>query len=304
MFEECELDGVVIVGDAKNLHCALGMEALKRGIHLMVEKPPANNPAAYAEMLAVAKEKDLVLMTALMKLHGMAYAKARQMIVSGQFRPTSAYLHYGTWAPKANPEKPFQMGRDQLHGLMFGMGIHIVGLAWHFFGKPVSVTTALSTTRESYSLPIVMRFPEGNSAVVLMDGAPRIQERVEICGYHENKAAFIVVDNVQHMELHQHGRLGVDHVGNKANGKWGMFELHEIKPDFDLADIQMWRPDYSIPNQGQSRPFFQGYVGEVREFVDAIIEKRQPYPSPEDVNTIFRLCETIAENPNGTVSFT
>jgi myo-inositol 2-dehydrogenase/D-chiro-inositol 1-dehydrogenase len=151
MLDECELDGMIIVGEPRKMHYEIGMKALKRGIHLMVEKPPAPDLSTYEEMCQAAKSKDLVLMTALMKLHGMAYAKVRQMIVSGQFRPASAYLHYGTWAPKANPEKPFGFtGDDFRYRSMLGMGIHIIGLAWHFFGKPVSITSCLSTTRETY----------------------------------------------------------------------------------------------------------------------------------------------------------
>ena len=62
------------------------------------------------------------------------------------------------------------------------------------------------------------------------------------------------------LELHKEGRNGIDLLAPS---------LPEIAPDFDLQDIAIWRPDYGIPNMGQTRHFFQGFAGEVREFVDA-----------------------------------
>ena len=76
--------------------------------------------------------------------------------------------------------------------------------------------------------------------------------------------------------------------------------LWEVTPEFDLDDIHIWRPDNGIPNMGQNRHFFQGFAGEVREFVDSIIENREPYPGPQDAINVMAIIEAIAANPNGT----
>ena len=107
----------------------------------------------------------------------------------------------------------------------------------------------------------------------------------------EGGNALIVIDDVTNMELHREGRNGIDLLAPS---------LAEIEPDFDLQDIQVWRPDYAIPNMGQTRHFSQGFAGEVREFVNAILEKREPYPGPADAIRTMEVIEAIAAKPNGT----
>jgi predicted dehydrogenase len=111
-----------------------------------------------------------------------------------------------------------------------------------------------------------------------------------LSGAMDGASALIVVDNVQHMELHRHGLSGIDLLAP---------QMHEIEPTFDLNNIQMWRPDYAIPNMGQTRHFFQGFAGEIREFVSAILEKREPYPGTEDSLKAMRVIEAVCSNPDG-----
>jgi predicted dehydrogenase len=92
------------------------------------------------------------------------------------------------------------------------------------------------------------------------------------------------------MELHKEGRNGIDLLAPS---------LPEIDPDFDLGDISVWRPDYGIPNMGQTRHFFQGFAGEVREFVDAVRERREPYPGTADCLKAMRVIDAILRNPHG-----
>jgi hypothetical protein len=111
-------------------------------------------------------------------------------------------------------------------------------------------------------------FETGVPVQLMLDSSqPRIQERIEISGHYEGENSLLIINNVQSMELHRQGRNGIDLAGPS-----GYLEPPDIHPDFDLADIRLWRPDFGIPNMGQSRLFFQGYVGEVREFVNAIQE--------------------------------
>jgi len=77
--------------------------------------------------------------------------------------------------------------------------------------------------------------------------------------------------------------------------------LNAINPKVHLEGIQVWRPDYAIPNAQQTRHFIQGFAGEVREFIDAIIEKREPYPGTEDALKAMIVIDAIVGNPNKTV---
>jgi predicted dehydrogenase len=148
--------------------------------------------------------------------------------------------------------------------------------------------------QKQISLALTLRFESGRWAQLMLDSSqPRIQERLEISGTADGANALIVVDNVQHMEFHKQISNGVDVLKD---------ELWQITPEVYLQDVNVWRPDYAIPNMGQSRLFFQGFVGEMREFVDAIIEGRQPYPGTDDVLKAMRVIEAVANNPDGTTA--
>jgi len=279
MLDERKLDGVFVVGPPE-IHYRLGKKILERGIPLFVEKPPAPNLESVNEMVGIAKKKGVFFMTGFMKRHGMSYKKARELITSGQFDPAVGFFKYGHWQ------------NTDIRGMLLGMSIHIIDLAISFFGEVSFVTSYLYNAKGPISLAVTLRFQSGKWAQIMLDSSqPRIQERVEISGTMDGGNALIIMDNIQHIELHRQGRNGIDLLAPS---------LAEINPDFDLSDIQIWRPDYGIPNMGQNRPFFQGYAGEVREFVDAIIEKREPYPSTDDSLKSMRVVEAIAANPNGT----
>ena len=52
-----------------------------------------------------------------------------------------------------------------------------------------------------------------------------------------------------------------------------------------------------------SHDFVQGFAGEVREFCDAIIEKREANPNMEESVRVMRVIEAIAAKPDGTTEF-
>ena len=282
MLRDCPLDGVMVVGPSE-VHYAVGKAVLERGLPLFVEKPPAPDLPRTQELVDLARAKHTFVMPGFMKRHGMPYAKARKMIQTGAFVPAMGFFKYGHWAMRDLP------------GMLHGMSSHPIDLAISFFGDPRSIVSRMYDSGRAVSLAITMTFADGRIAQLMLDASqPRIQERVELSGSMEGKNALIVIEDVCHMELHKEGRNGIDLL---APG------LPEIAPDFDLQDISIWRPDYAIPNMGQTRHFFQGFAGEVREFVNAIVENREPYPGTEDCLKAMRVVDAILKNPNGTVEF-
>lgn len=279
MFREVPMDGVMVVGPF-GLHYEAGKAALEAGLNVFVEKAPAPSLAQAQELVNLAESKDRIFMTGFMKRHGLPYKKARELIQSGTFMPMSACMKYGHW----------KMG-DNRHGMMLTMSSHLIDLALSFFGEAESLSWQSRGVADYISLGLTITFRSGVWAHLWLDGSqPRIQERVEISGQMGTGNALIVVDNVQNMELHKEGHWGIDLLAPTAA---------EINPVFDLQDIQMWRPDYGIPNMGQSRSFIQGFAGEVREFVDAIIEKRQPYPSTRDSVKAMQIIDIVGRAPKG-----
>lgn len=283
MLDERPLDGVMVVGPLP-MHYEVGKQVLERGIPLFVEKPPAPTLAQAEELMTLAHANKTFLMTGFMKRHGLTYKKVRQWIDSGQLVPAAGFFQYGHWA-----------GSD-LNIMLLTMCIHPIDLAISFFGEVASVQSTLYRSEaDAISLAVTLRFMSGRWTQMMFDSSqPRIQERVQISGTWDGGNALAIVDNVQQLELHRQGRNGIDFAE----------DMTAIDPDFDIGDIQMWRPDYGLPNMAQSRPFFQGFAGEVREFVNAILEKREPYPGTEDALKAMRVIDAILHNPDGTTQLT
>ena len=274
MLDNQDLDGVFVVGPPA-MHYEVGCKVLARGIPLFVEKPPAPTLAEAEALVEMAQKQKTIFMVGFMKRHGLPVKKAREMIAGGGFVPAAGFFKYGHW-PMTN-----------LNDMLLGMCSHPIDLSINFFGDVAEVSSTLyRDARDAISLAVTLRFQSGKWAQLMLDASqPRIQERFEISGTCDGGNALLVVDNADHMEFHRQGRNGIDVLA----------PLPDIDPQFDLADIQMWRPDNGIPNMGQTRHFFQGFAGEVREFANAIMEKREPYPNGAESLKTMRVISEILQ---------
>ncbi len=280
MLEERRPEGVFVVGPPE-LHYRVARQALAMGIPVFVEKPPAPTLAQARELAGLARANGTFLMCGFMKRHGLTYRKVRELITSGQLTPAALRINYSHGT-----------GSNDISGILPIMSIHAIDLAISLFGEVRTVQSTLYTTERSYSLAVTLTFASGRWAQLTLDASqPRIQERLELSGTMNGGNALVVVDNVDRMELHL-----PTHGGTDLNN-----DLNAIEPAVHLDGIQVWRPDNGIPNMQQTRHFIQGFAGEVREFVDAIIGKREPYPGTEDSLKAMEVIDAIVRNPNRTV---
>ena len=280
MLNETKLDGVMIVG-APEMHYEYGMEALKRGIPVYVEKPPAPTLAQASEMVNTAVANGTFVMCGFMKRFGSAYKKIKQMLDSGELLPAAGFFKYSHWPS------------TEIDGMLKSMSIHIIDLAVYMFGKAKSLYSACSSRNGCLSVLLTLHHESGvNSQLMLDSSQPRLQEHVEVSGKMNGKNTLITVDNVQHMELHteQQDYSFVDVLAPS---------MQEIDPTAGFDGIMLWRPDYSLPNMGQTRHFFQGFAGEAREFVNAIKENRPASPSNDEILEAMKVIETVTAKPNG-----
>ena len=236
MLSKEALDGVMVVGPPI-MHYEVGKKVLARGIPLFVEKPPAETLQQAEELAMMARAAGTFVMTGFMKRWGLAYRKIRRFVDEGRFVPHAGTFRYLHW-PTTN-----------LKWMLLGMSIHPIDLAISFFGDVDAVTSTTYETERAVSLGLTLRFKSGRWAHLNLGScAPRIQERMELTGEMDGKPTLLVVDNVQQLEIHTQGDGGCD-----LNP-----DLALIDPDFSMEDIQVWRPDYGLPNIKQNSPFLQG----------------------------------------------
>jgi len=278
MLDREPLDGVIVVGPP-DMHYAVGKQVLERGIPLMVEKPPAGSLQDAEELLRIAEAQGTTVMVGFMKRFALTYGKIHEEIRAGRFVPSCGFFRYTHWA-----------GMD-LTSMLLGMSIHPIDLAISYFGDPVEVTAVPHRASGALSLALIITHAGGQwSEFMLGCHGPRIQEHVELSGMIDGKHGYYLVDDIIHLEEHTAGQGGVDVLAPT---------LPEIAPQFDLQDIRMWRPDFGIPNMGQNSPFLTGYAGEIREFVDAILDHRQPRTGGEEGLKAMRVIDVLLRNPDG-----
>jgi predicted dehydrogenase len=281
MLAERRPDGVFVVGPPE-LHYRVAKEALCLGIPVFVEKPPAPSLEQARELVALARTHGTFLMCGFMKRHGLTYRKIMELISSGQMTPAALRINYSHWAVSTG-----------IASMLPIMSIHAIDLAIALLGEVRTVQSSVYASARTVSLAVTLTFVDGRWAQLMLDASqPRIQERLELSGTWDGKNALIVVDNVDRMEIHLDTHSGTD-LNN---------DLNAISPEVHLDGIRVWRPDQGIPNMQQTRHFIQGFAGEVREFVDAVIEKREPYPGTADALKAMEVIDAIIRHPNQTVN--
>jgi predicted dehydrogenase len=83
MLADPELDAVVVATPVPT-HYALAKQALEAGKHVLVEKPPAMKGAEMDELVALAAERDLVLMPGHLLLYHPGVRKLKELVDSGE----------------------------------------------------------------------------------------------------------------------------------------------------------------------------------------------------------------------------
>ncbi|MEX2612871.1 MAG: Gfo/Idh/MocA family oxidoreductase, partial [Gaiellaceae bacterium] len=83
MLEDSQLDAVVVATPVPT-HFELTQRALEAGKHVLVEKPPAMRGHEMEELVALAQERDLVLMPGHLLLYHPGVKRVKEMIAAGE----------------------------------------------------------------------------------------------------------------------------------------------------------------------------------------------------------------------------
>jgi predicted dehydrogenase len=92
MLTDADLDGVVVATPVST-HFDLARRALAAGMHVFVEKPPAMRGSEMEELVALAEQRDLVLMPGHLLLYHPGVQKVKQLIDAGEIG--EVYCIYG-----------------------------------------------------------------------------------------------------------------------------------------------------------------------------------------------------------------
>jgi predicted dehydrogenase len=154
LLEDSSVQAVVIATPVPS-HFELTRRALAAGKHVFVEKPPALSGTEAGELVALAEERELVLLPGHLLLYHPAVAKLRELIASGELGEM-LYI-YG------NRQNLGQIRKDE--NALWSLGVHDLSVILHLVGEEPSEAWARgeSFIRDGVEDVVFcyLRFPSG-----------------------------------------------------------------------------------------------------------------------------------------------
>ncbi|ACQ81606.1 oxidoreductase domain protein [Beutenbergia cavernae DSM 12333] len=148
MLAEADLD-VVSIATPTFLHSPMTVAALEAGLHVLCEKPMAENATAAARMVAAAESAGRVLDIAFNHRQRGDVAALRSVVESGVlgkiYYAKAGWLRrqgipgLGTWFTRADSAGG---------GAMMDIGVHMLDMALHLMGEPTVTAASASTHAE------------------------------------------------------------------------------------------------------------------------------------------------------------
>jgi predicted dehydrogenase len=164
---EGEPPDAVLVATPPESHCALGAEVLRRGAHLLIEKPLALHPNEAASLLALAREAERQIRVGFNRRFRSAYGRLRRRLAEhppGRIRSVEFDLHTDPrrWDAVARPNAEPEHGG----GLIDDLASHQLDLVPWLLNRPVEAVSARYLRREPGAtvVEIALRLADGLEA--------------------------------------------------------------------------------------------------------------------------------------------
>lgn len=262
-----DLDAVGVVGPPA-MHHEIGLEVLRAGKHLFIEKPPGRSLEQARELQAAARDAGVQCMVGFMKRFARAYRRTAEIIASPDFgTPRVLKLNYSHWRQPAGLRE---------HAIF--MSVHPLDLCRFFLGDVAGGSVYKRRVGDDHVVTLMLEHASGAvSQIALSAFEPRVQEHVEISG------------------------------DNTLVQVWNLMEIRYLRSAPGFADALgtdetmagLWYPELTIPIPENESFVLQGYAGELAAFARALEEGRPVPSSIDDGVEAMRLAEAVISAPEG-----
>ena len=274
MISRESLDAVmIVVGPAVNPNLAI--DAMRSGLHVYVEKPPALTAEEAERMATVSRETNRFLAVGFMKRFGTAYRMAKHIIDSPEFgglahltcKFTSG-IYVPAWSKELTPLS-----------FLLDHSIHHLDLIQYYAG-PVEWVCAQRSTggKERFGFAAVLRFRGGATGLVEVSnyesrGVPN--EQLRLLGDGRS----VVVENVSHLTYHRNAVA--------------MDRDRDVDREHDSL---IWAPNMTAISPENWSLAHMGYLGEIRNFAECVLAGTPPTPNMLDGIAALRLVHAIHDS--------
>jgi scyllo-inositol 2-dehydrogenase (NADP+) len=171
LFGDPSLD-MIVIATPHRLHAQHAQAALAAGKHVVVEKPLAETFAEAEALVEQADRMDRLLIVYQNRRWDGDFMTVKQVIESGVLGDVYFFeSHWSLYRPK--PRGVWRENPDDLGGVLYDLGPHMIDHAIHLFGKPESVYAQVETHRPGNQVDDLFRlhlkFPSGVYALLVTD---------------------------------------------------------------------------------------------------------------------------------------
>jgi predicted dehydrogenase len=261
-------------------HLANALECFARGVHVFTEKPMTAKVSEADQMIAAAKKAKLILAVMFQFRTFVATRRAKELLDSGaigEVRRVSMF-HVGLRTNTYYKIRPWRgTWQHEGGGVLVNQSPHTLDRAVFLAGLPAKVLARTMT----YGHPIetedqaeaLLSYPNGATGYMFMSTAeaPALN-RMEISG---DRGRLVIDDDHNKLLL---GKLpdSCREFLVKSDGEWA-----SLKAEWQELDIN--------PRPGEE----QGHIGCLRDFCQAIRDRRPPMVTGEDGRRSLELANAI-----------
>lgn len=171
---------LAVIATANRAHAPLGLEAMRSGLNVVIDKPMAATAADAEQLIATSKETGKLLTVFQNRRWDSDFLTVRKLLKANTLGPVtrfeSRFERYrlqpkvGNWKESADPA--------DAGGQLFDLGSHLIDQALFLFGKPESVYVEMFKRREHAQVDddsfVALRFSTGIVAHLWVSQVARI----------------------------------------------------------------------------------------------------------------------------------
>ncbi len=255
MFEQASLDAVLLCTGPR-FHPELAIAAMRSGLHVWMEKPPALRASGVEAMIAA--RGDRVCAVGFKKAYMPAARKAQELLGEAAFGPLRSLLAV---YPVIIPRDGRQVLASGVSPPFLEVGCHPLSLM-RFLGGDITAVTTLRGPGEEAVGTVNVQFASGAIGVLHMaGGSPALHagERYDLFG----NGQIISIENSVRVAYHR-----------------GVPFSYENQTDFTAPGLDsgtvLWESSNRQGTLENTSLFIQGMYAELLDFCQAVFEQRQP----------------------------
>lgn len=262
MFEKEKIEAVLVSVGPK-LHYEITLKAMEKGLHVFVEKPPAESSKQTLKMLELSQKTSRHLMVGFNRRFAPTFVEVKRIIESSSFKKPHLLL--------AN----FFVGETKSEwDLILDVGIHYFDLARFFFGEVENISAVKVEKGNFSTLVATLRFVGGKIGVISLSNRylwAKPSERVTVLG-----------DECQ---------VSVDNLHRLVFSKATVASPGRVSRESEKTTL--WQPNYSVGVEENQLFFLNGYAYELMHFYRVIKGKEKLCSGICDGHEALKIAEEI-----------